>query len=57
MNRLKTIYYLTVLALFTVVIFLVFTTVWLLTVLFDRNRTVCHRLSRFWSKMIYRLCP
>lgn len=57
MNRLRTIYYLTVLALFTIVIFVVFGCVWLLTVLFDRNRAVCHHVSRFWSKMIYRLCP
>lgn len=57
MKRLKTIYYLTVLALFTVVIFAIFAIVWLLTVLFDRDRVVCHHVSRFWSKMIYRLCP
>lgn len=57
MNRLRTIYYLTVLSLFTVLIFSVFATVWVLTVLFDRDRAVCHRVSRFWSKMIYRLSP
>lgn len=57
MNRLRTIYYLTVLSLFTVVIFSVFSAVWLLTVLFDRNRVVCHHVSRFWSMMIYRLSP
>lgn len=57
MNRLRTIYYLTVLSLFTVVIFSVFAAVWVVTVLFDRNRVVCHHVSRFWSKMIYRLCP
>ena len=57
MKRLKTIYYLTVLTLFTVAMFVIFAVVWLLTVLFDRNRVVCHHVSRFWSKMIYRLCP
>lgn len=57
MKRFKTIYYLTVLTLFTVVIFSVFALTWLLTVLFDRNRAVCHHVSRFWSMMIYRLCP
>lgn len=57
MKRLKTIYYLTVLTLFTVVIFLFFSIVWLLTLLFDRNRVIVHRVSRFWSKTIYRLGP
>ncbi|WP_298062436.1 lysophospholipid acyltransferase family protein [uncultured Rikenella sp.] len=57
MNRLKTIYYLTLLALFTVAIFGVFATVWVLTVLFDRDRAVCHHVSRFWSKTLFRLCP
>lgn len=56
-NRLQTIYYLTLLSLFTVVIFTVFAAVWVLTVLFDRERVVCHHVSRFWSKMIYRLSP
>ncbi len=57
MNRWKTIYYLTVLSLFTVFIFTVFAAVWLATVLFDRDRVVCHHVSRFWSMMIYRLSP
>lgn len=41
----------------TIVMFVGFAVVWLLTVLFDRNRVVCHHVSRFWSKSIYRLCP
>lgn len=43
--------------MFTIVMFVIFTVVWALTVLFDRNRVVCHHLSRFWSKTIYWLCP
>lgn len=42
---------------FTIVMFVIFAVVWLLTVLFDRNRVVCHHVSRFWSQNIYRLCP
>lgn len=43
--------------MFTIVMFVIFATVWVLTVLFDRNRVVCHHVSRFWSKTIFRLCP
>ena len=50
-------YCMTVLTLLAVVMFAIFAAVWVLTVPFDRNRTVCHRVSRFWSKMIYRICP
>lgn len=57
MKRLKTIYYQVAMFVFTLVMFVIFTVVWALTVLFDRNRVVCHHLSRFWSKTIYRLCP
>lgn len=57
MKRLKTIYYQVAMFVFTLVMFVIFTVVWALTVLFDRNRVVCHHLSRFWSKTIYWLCP
>lgn len=57
MKRLKTIYYQVAMFVFTIVMFVIFTVVWALTVLFDRNRVVCHHLSRFWSKTIYWLCP
>ena len=53
----KRIYYFTVFILFTLVAFVVFVLVWLFTVLFDRNRAMIHRYSRFWAKTIYRLSP
>ncbi|MFQ8805998.1 MAG: hypothetical protein ACLR8Y_14045 [Alistipes indistinctus] len=30
---------------------------YVLTVKFDRERVVLHRVSRIWSMGIYRLCP
>lgn len=43
--------------LFTVVSFIPFTLLFLLTVRFDRERVALHRASRLWSLGIYRLCP
>ena len=43
--------------LFTVVCFIPFTLLFLLTVRFDRERVVLHRASRLWSLGIYHLCP
>ncbi len=57
MKRLQTIFYLTALGIFTILIFMVFSVVWLVTLPFDRNRWVLHRVSRYWSWSIYALCP
>lgn len=57
MRRLRTIYYVVAMLLFTLAMFVVLAAVWLLTVLPDRDRRVVHRVSRFWSLMIYRLSP
>lgn len=42
---------------FTLVFFVIFSVVFLLTVPFDRKRTVMHRMSRFWSKCYFALVP
>lgn len=42
---------------FTMAMFVVFAVVWAVTVPFDHDRAVTHRLSRFWSKWIYGICP
>lgn len=58
MRRLKTIYYLTVLFLFTVAMFFIFAVVWAVTAPFEwKKRRAQHHISRFWSKTIYRLSP
>lgn len=43
--------------LFTLLCFVPFSILFLLTVLFDKERVVLHYASRFWSWGIYRLCP
>lgn len=53
----KTVYYVTVFLLFTLIVFLGYLVVWCLAAPFDRNRVVSHHYSRFWSKGIYKLCP
>ena len=43
--------------LFTILCFIPFALLYVLTVKFDRERVVLHRVSRIWSMGIYRLCP
>lgn len=45
------------LALFTVIYFIPFAVLFFLTVLFDRERALLHRASRWWALGIFRLCP
>lgn len=56
-QKLKTIYYVTVMILFTIVMFIIFGLIWLVTVPFDKNREVSHHVSRFWSRVIYGFSP
>ncbi len=49
-------YYLLFLLL-TILCFIPFALLYVLTVKFDRDRTLLHRASRIWSMGIYRLCP
>lgn len=53
----KTIYYTTLFALFTLILFFGYLVVWTLTVLFDKNRVASHLYSRLWGKMIYSISP
>ena len=53
----KSIGYYLVFVLFTLICFVPFSLLFLLTVLFDRERVVLHYASRFWSWGIYRICP
>lgn len=53
----KTIYYVIVFSLFTLILFFGYLVVWALTVLFDKNRVVSHCYSRIWGKMIYKISP
>lgn len=53
----RTIFYLFIFILFTLIIFFGYLVIWVLTVAFDRNRAISHHYSRFWSKMIFKLNP
>lgn len=50
------IYYIFLL-LFTAVYFVPFTLLYLLTVLFDKERAALHQASKIWALGIFRLCP
>ncbi len=43
--------------LFTVICFVPMALLFLLTVLFDKERVALHWASRFWAEGIYRICP
>ena len=43
--------------LFTILCFIPFALLYVLTVKFDRERVVLHRVSRIWSLVISRLGP
>lgn len=53
---LSVVYYI-VLLVFTLVYFVLFCVIFMLTVLFDRRRAVVHVVSRWWSKSLFRLNP
>ena len=46
-----------VLILFTAIYFVLFSILFFLTVLFDRERVLLHRASAVWALTIFRLCP
>ena len=53
----RSILYYILLVVFTLLCFIPFAVLFLLTVLFDRERVVLHWASRMWSYGIFRLCP
>ena len=53
----RSILYYILLVVFMLLCFIPFAVLFLLTVLFDRERVVLHWASRMWSYGIFRLCP
>lgn len=53
----KTIFYLFLFFLFTLIAFFGFLVVWAVTVAFDRDRYISHVYSRMWAKGIYAMFP
>ena len=53
----RSILYYILLVVFTLLCLIPFAVLFLLTVLFDRERVVLHWASRMWSYGIFRLCP
>ena len=55
MSNFKTIIYYICFILFTIVYFPIFSIIYLLTLPFDKERSILHHASRFWSRGIYRM--
>lgn len=53
----KSIYYFSVMFLFTVSAFFVYLVVWLIAYPFDKKRVVSHHFSRFWAQTFYKIFP
>lgn len=53
----KTVYYITIFILFSIVAFAVYAVVWLVTLPFDKNKEISHHYSRMWSRGIYGISP